>query len=340
MRECSFFLTTACRASLLLICLSLGIWTSAGFCSAQTAATDAPFLASAMSGDLVLSVNALDRQDSFANAYGDTTRPQYGKYLLLTVTVVDKGEKALKLDPKMFAIRDNRGRQFAPNALSDRKLFFEALHPGQPVTGRLVFDVPEDSSAPKLVLRMDNGKTALVELVKVRGNSMSGPGAGSGRATAATAQAEGNATRGMGTGAQKGPGTRQSGGAPLGTALAGSFNFAVTGCERRQSYRDAFYEWVTSSVGTYLLVDMLAQNMDTAPHGLQQGMFSVRDAQGRQYAANPMSDRKLFAREMQPGGSVSGTMLFEVPADARDCVLIIRTGKEGATLASAEIPLP
>ncbi len=333
-------------------------------------AQQAPFLASAMSGDLALSVNSCNTQDSFANAFGDTTRPRYGKYLLLTVTVVDKGDKALKLNPKMFALRDRRGRQFTPNSLSDRQLFFDALVPGKAVTGRLVFDIPADADAPKLAVSVGNGKTALIELQQVQGATMSGlgTGRGTGRRSGAVAGAgmpapgEGNATAGLAPGGAAGSGHGSSGasgvrgagaagtsgaagaagagGAPLGVAMAGPFNFAVMQAERRQSYRDAFYEWVTSSFGVYLTVGIMAQNMDTAPHGLEQRMFSVRDGQGRQYTLNPMSDRQLFAKALKPGGSATGVLVFELPADARNCVLAIQAEKEGATLASAEIPLP
>lgn len=91
-------------------------------------------------------------------------------------------------------------------------------------------------------------------------------------------------------------------------------------------------------LGAYLLVRIVARNTDTAPHGLERRMFSVRDKQGRQYMLNCMSDRRLFARDLQPGGSAAGMLLFGLPADARDCVLTIRAGKEGTALASTEIP--
>ena len=236
------------------------------------------------------------------------------------------------------------------------------------MTGRLVFDIPADVDAPKLAVSVGNGKTALIELQRVQGATMSGMGSGAGSASSQgaarksgagsgpasggiVAPGEGNATAGLaaagyaGQGAPsasgvRGAGTGAGGGTPLGVAMAGPFNFAVMQVERRQSYRDAFYEWMTSSLGFYLTVRIMAQNMDTALHGLEQRMFTVRDEQGRQYTLNPMSDRQLFAKSLKPGGSSAGVLVFEVPAEARDCVLVIQADKEGATLARAEIPLP
>lgn len=179
--------------------------------------------------------------------------------------MVDKGEKAMKLNSKMFGVSDRKGRRFALSALSDRVSFFDALQPGRPVTGQLVFDVPEDAAAPKLLLQVGNGKIALIELDSAHGNSMaelaSAPGVEA--SSDAVVPADSNATGAQAPGAvgKKGtPGVSQ----PLAVAMAGPFNVAVTDCQRRQSYRNAFYEWVTSAYGAYLLVNIAVQNMDTS----------------------------------------------------------------------------
>lgn len=73
---------------------------------------------------------------------------------------------------------------------------------------------------------------------------------------------------------------------------------------------------------------------------MKQGGLSLRDGQGRQYTLYPMTDKRLFVREFKSGDAEGGALVFEVPAGARDCVLRINAGKQGAPSANAEIPLP
>ncbi|MDP2919982.1 MAG: DUF4352 domain-containing protein [Dehalococcoidia bacterium] len=87
-----------------------------------------------------------------------------GVFLLINLTLTNQGKEPVILEPSDFTLIDGQGREFSIHQSASRTaavvnakadIFSEALQPGIPVNGVLVFDVPKQATG--LVLRISKG---------------------------------------------------------------------------------------------------------------------------------------------------------------------------------------
>jgi hypothetical protein len=136
-------------------------------------------------------------------------------------------------------------------------------------------------------------------------------------------------TRGFGD--QDGPGSSAAGGsAPSGDSAPrepgvgdavrdGKFEFTVTGT---RTARRLGNDWInTSTDGTFYLVSVTVRNVSDEGKTFISLAQKLRDAEGREYTADPRATLYLWqvsnlVDRIDPGGTVRGTIVFDIPAGA------------------------
>jgi hypothetical protein len=110
--------------------------------------------------------------------------------------------------------------------------------------------------------------------------------------------------------------------AKVGTAVRdGEFEFTVTKVEKGvASVGASFLE--EKAQGQFVLVHVTVKNIGTKPQTLIDSVQKLRDGQGREFttdstAAIVIKGNAVFFNEINPGNSVKGTLVYDMPKDAK-----------------------
>lgn len=100
----------------------------------------------------------------------------------------------------------------------------------------------------------------------------------------------------------------------------GKFEFTVTGIEAgvAEIGNESFGE---QAQGQFVLVQLTVTNIGDEPQTLFDDNQTLVDDQGREHSANTMAgiyleDNDTFVNEINPGNTVDGTIVFDIPTDA------------------------
>lgn len=86
------------------------------------------------------------------------SNPEAGKeFILVTITLENKGNDSFSFDSTNFKVQDSQGVQSMSKYVGemDGEMDFGSLAPGGTVTGKLAYEVPEGDANLKLVYRTD-----------------------------------------------------------------------------------------------------------------------------------------------------------------------------------------
>ncbi|MGM7637143.1 DUF4352 domain-containing protein [Bacillus sp. Hm123] len=81
-----------------------------------------------------------------------------GQFILVDIEAVNNDKKARMVDSNMFKVKDNSGREFEPTSDSEVMMavegamdfFLQDINPGISKKGKVVFELPQDSSSYSL----------------------------------------------------------------------------------------------------------------------------------------------------------------------------------------------
>lgn len=112
--------------------------------------------------DLEYTVNSIERADTVGGQYTSSTAD--GKYIVADVTVKNNGNKSITIDTELFKILNGDATNGADAAASteanpsDIGFFLEQLNPSSEKTGKVVFDVSEETAqSDKLKMQVSSG---------------------------------------------------------------------------------------------------------------------------------------------------------------------------------------
>lgn len=113
-------------------------------------------------GDLEYTVNSIERADTVGNQYVSSTAD--GKYIVADVTVKNNGDESITIDTELFKILNGDATNGADAAASteanpsDIGFFLEQLNPSSEKTGKVVFDVSENTAqSDELKMQVSSG---------------------------------------------------------------------------------------------------------------------------------------------------------------------------------------
>lgn len=101
----------------------------------------------------------------------------------------------------------------------------------------------------------------------------------------------------------------------------GKFEFTVTKVQMGvKSVGDQYLN--QQAQGQFVLITVTVKNIGTKPQTMFDSNQKVTDNQGRTFdpdtgAAIYMSDNKIWMKDVNPGNSVTGTLVYDMPADAK-----------------------
>ncbi|NKY23913.1 DUF4352 domain-containing protein [Cellulomonas denverensis] len=104
------------------------------------------------------------------------------------------------------------------------------------------------------------------------------------------------------------------------TAADGKFSFVVTGVET--GVPQVGSQYLTSDAqGQYVLVHLTVTNSGTEPQYLFASSQEATDTQGRTHSVDTTAtlyagETDVWASQINPGNQISGTLVFDIPADA------------------------
>lgn len=110
--------------------------------------------------DLSFTITNVTKQKNVGNSY--TKKTAQGMFYIVTVQIKNNGDKTTTFDSSMAVMTDSQNRQFersieGQTALGMEKgsvdLFLQQVQPGLSVTGKIIFDVPEDIADPMVVVK-------------------------------------------------------------------------------------------------------------------------------------------------------------------------------------------
>lgn len=104
------------------------------------------------------------------------------------------------------------------------------------------------------------------------------------------------------------------------TVRDGKFEFTVTKVEKGVAKVGNQY-LNQKAQGQYVLVHVTVKNIGDEAQLLADSSQKVRDAKGREFSADTsaaiyIEDNKVFLNEINPGNSVKGILVFDMPKDA------------------------
>ncbi len=104
------------------------------------------------------------------------------------------------------------------------------------------------------------------------------------------------------------------------TVRDGKFEFTVTKVEKRVAKVGNQY-LNQKAQGQYVLVHVTVKNIGDEAQLFSDSSQKVRDAKGREFSADTsaaiyIEDNKVFLNEINPGNSVKGILVFDMPRDA------------------------
>jgi hypothetical protein len=100
----------------------------------------------------------------------------------------------------------------------------------------------------------------------------------------------------------------------------GKFEFTVTGVKTAKRLGNEYVN--TTAEGKFLLVAIRVRNVSDKAKTFLSIAQRLRDTQGREYAADPADtvflwDARNLIEKIEPGRAVAGTLVFDLPSDAR-----------------------
>ncbi len=126
------------------------------------------------------------------------------------------------------------------------------------------------------------------------------------------------------------------------TVTDGNFAFTVTDVSEAQSIGEGFL--ATEAQGKYVLVELEVRNIGNEAATFNAGPSQTAyDAQGREYATSEdaimsgnASDQRSFLQQINPGSSVQGRLVYDVP----EATKLVRVHLQGGTFSpGAEVTL-
>lgn len=119
----------------------------------------------------------------------------------------------------------------------------------------------------------------------------------------------------------------------------GKFEFTVTKVEPGVAAvgNDVLGE---KAQGQFVLVHVTVENIGTESQALSDGAQKVRDAKGREFTADSaaamyLKDNQVLYNEINPGNTVKGTLVFDMPKDTKPVSIELHDSlfSGGATVA-------
>lgn len=110
--------------------------------------------------DLSFTVTDISKAKSLGNSY--SKKEAQGTFNVITLTIKNTGKETVTIDSSMLKITDSQGRKFdysiegqTAKGLAQGKvdLFLQQVQPGLSVTGDIVFDLPDDATDLKLIVK-------------------------------------------------------------------------------------------------------------------------------------------------------------------------------------------
>ena len=110
--------------------------------------------------DLSFTVTDISKAKSLGNSY--SKKESQGTFNVITLNIKNTGKETATIDSSMMKITDSQGRKFdrsiegqTAKGLSQGKvdLFLQQVQPGLSVTGEIVFDLPDDATDLKLLVK-------------------------------------------------------------------------------------------------------------------------------------------------------------------------------------------
>lgn len=118
--------------------------------------TKAPELAKeGTSSDVKIAVTAVESMQEIGNNQFTKKKAQ-GVFKVLTLQLTNNQKDAITIDSNSFKLVDDKGREFSyssdgqtaimTSGSNDESFFLKKLNPGLSITGKVVFDVPQDAT--------------------------------------------------------------------------------------------------------------------------------------------------------------------------------------------------
>lgn len=110
-------------------------------------------------GDVEFKVSEISKATNVGGEYGETSK---GEYLIVKVSVVNKGSEALTVDSSFFNISAD-GKQYNADdsatmyANDELDFFYTEINPDLSLDGVVVFDLPKDVHSKDLTLNVQTG---------------------------------------------------------------------------------------------------------------------------------------------------------------------------------------
>lgn len=110
--------------------------------------------------DLAFTATNVTKVKSLGNSY--TKKDAQGTFYVVTLNIKNVGKETATMDSSMIKITDSQGRKFdrsiegqTAKGLSQGKvdMFLQQVQPGLSVTGDIVFDLPDDATDLKLLVK-------------------------------------------------------------------------------------------------------------------------------------------------------------------------------------------
>jgi len=110
--------------------------------------------------DLAFTATSVSTAKSLGNSY--TKKDAQGTFYIVTLNIKNVGKETATIDSSMLKITDSQGRKFdrsiegqTAKGLSQGKvdMFLQQVQPGLSVTGDIVFDLPDDATDLKLLVK-------------------------------------------------------------------------------------------------------------------------------------------------------------------------------------------
>ena len=114
----------------------------------------------APAGDLIFTANSVTKKKTIGSSVFAKTS-QSGTFVIVNMTLANKGKETLTTDSSLFELMDSEGRTFensrdgqaAVMLGGNDNFFLKQVQPGLSATGDVVFEVPSDASGLKIVVR-------------------------------------------------------------------------------------------------------------------------------------------------------------------------------------------
>ncbi|MCR4314254.1 MAG: DUF4352 domain-containing protein [Candidatus Uhrbacteria bacterium] len=114
-------------------------------------------------------------------------------------------------------------------------------------------------------------------------------------------------------------------------APAGDLIFTANSITKKATIGSS-YSAKTSQSGTYLLVNVTVENSGNETITIDSSLFSLTDSEGREFSHSNEGQTALimsgsnnfFLKQVQPGLSSTGDVVFEIPTDATGLQLTVK----------------